>query len=95
MRTLFFTVERLELVEAGKFMIAGRNCGDDLQRGDRLRVHDASGLESSAEFYVDEISLYGRAVTAVAHGYTAVLLFPNDLAPHVRLGNELRGQVEG
>jgi hypothetical protein len=93
MRTLCFTVERLEFVGSGKFMIAGRNCQDELRRGDRLRVHDKTGAESTTEFCVDEITFYNRTVTTVDHVHTAGLLFPNDLAAKVRLGDELRGHA--
>jgi hypothetical protein len=78
-------------IDSGKFMVAGRNCQDELRRGDRLRVRDKTGAESP-EFYVDEIMFYNRPVEAVDRGHTAGLLFPNDLAAHVRLGDELRGQ---
>ena len=93
MRTLCFTVELLEFVGSGKFMIAGRNCRDQLRRGDRLRVHDKAGGKSATEFCIDEITWYNRAVETVEHGHTAGLLFPNDLAAHVRLGDELRGET--
>ena len=93
MRTLCFTVERIEFVGAGKFMIAGRNWRDELRRGDRLRVHDKNGGESSVEFCVDEITWYNRTVETVAHGHTAGLFFANELATHVRLGDELHGQA--
>jgi len=92
MRTISFTVGRLEFVGSGKFMIAGRNCRDELRRGDRLRVNAKTGTESTAEFCVDEITFYNRTVEAVAPGHTAGLFFPVDLAAHVRLGDELHGQ---
>lgn len=93
MRTLFFTVERIEFVGSGKFMIAGRNCKDELHRGDQLIVHDETGTKSTFEFCVDEITLYNRNVETVPHGHTAGLFFPNNLAIQVRLGDELRGQA--
>jgi hypothetical protein len=92
MRTLLFTVERLEFVGSGNFMLAGRNCEDELRRGDRLRVRDKTGLPSMAEFCVDEITFYNRIVETVSHGHTAGLLFPAILAACVRLGDELYGQ---
>lgn len=93
MRTLCFTVERIEFVGAGKFMIAGRNCRDELRRGDRLRVHDKSGVRSEAEFCVDEITWYNRIVGTIDPGHTAGLFFPNELATQVRIGDELLGQA--
>ena len=73
-------------------MIAGRNCQDELRRGDRLRVQDKTGGESAVEFCVDEITWYNRTVEKVDPGHTAGLFFPDELATHVRLGDELRGQ---
>lgn len=75
-------------------MIAGRNCQDELRRGDRLRVYDKTGRQSAAEFCVDEITWYNRTVQTVDHGHTAGLFFPNELATYVRLGDELRGQSD-
>ena len=92
MRILCFTVERLEFVGSEKFMIAGRNCQDELRRGDRLRVYNEIEQESSIEFCVDEIMWYGRTVEAVGHGHTAGLFFFNELAGYVGLGDMLRGQ---
>jgi hypothetical protein len=94
MRTLCFIIERLEFVGSEKFMIAGRNCRDELRRGDRLHVHSKIGTQSAAEFCIDEITWYDRTVPTVDHGHTAGLLFPNDLAAHVRLGDELHGQSD-
>jgi hypothetical protein len=94
MRTLHFTIERLEFVGSGKFMITGRNCRDELRKGDRLRVQDQSATQSVAEFCVDEITWYNKTVEAIDHGHTAGLFFTNDLARHVRLGDDLHGQSE-
>ena len=94
MRTLCFTIERLEFVGSGRFMIAGRNCQDELRRGDRLCIYNKTGTQSAAEFCVDEITWYDRTVQAVDHGHTAGLLFPNELATHVRLEDELHGQSD-
>jgi hypothetical protein len=74
-------------------MIAGRNCRDELRRGDRLRVRDRSGGESVVEFCVDEITWYNRTVETVDHGHTAGLFFPDEFAIHVQLGDELHGQA--
>ena len=92
MRTLFCTVDRLEFVGDGKFMIGVRNCDDELRRGDRLRVRDKDGTESAVEFCVDEIMFYDRTVEVVDSGHTAGLLFSNALASHIRLGDVLYGQ---
>ena len=92
MRTLLCIVGRLEFIGEGKFMIGVRNCQDELRRGDRLRVRDKNGTESAAEFCVDEIKFYDRTVDVVGSGHTAGLFFPNALASHVRLGDELHGQ---
>ena len=92
MRTLSFTVDRIEFAGSGKFMVAGRNCQDELRRGDCLRVRDKNGAESVAEFCINEITWYGRNAKAVGSGHTAGLFFPNELAACVRLGDELCGQ---
>jgi hypothetical protein len=94
MRTLLFTVDRLEFVGAGKFMIGGRNCADQLRRGDRLHVRDENNAESTPVFCVDEIIFYNRTVEVVDPGHSAGLFFPNALAPHVRLGDQLRGESD-
>lgn len=94
MRRLLFTVCRLEFVGSGKFIIAGRNCRDELRQGDRLRVRSPAGEDSAVEFCLDEITLYNRTVETVDHGYTAGLLFSNELAAKVRLGDELHGLSE-
>ena len=92
-RTLLFTVERLEFVGSGKFILAGRNCRDELRRGDRLRVQDENNGKLAVEFCVDEITMYNLTVETVAPGHTAGLFFPNQLATHVRLGDKLHGQA--
>ena len=94
MRTLLFTVGRLEFVGSGKFMIAGRNCRDELRRGDRLFVRSSSDPGSEVVFCIEEITLYNRTVEAVDHGLTAGLFFPSELANKVRLGDELCGFSE-
>ena len=94
MRTLLFTVDRLEFVGDSKFMIGGRNCADQLRRGDRLHVRDEENAESTPVFCVDQIIFYGRTVEVVDPGCTAGLFCPNALAPHVRLGDELRGKSD-
>ncbi|MES2736838.1 MAG: hypothetical protein V4672_11000 [Verrucomicrobiota bacterium] len=75
-------------------MIAGRNCGDELRRGDRLSVRDFMGKNSAVEFCIDEINFYHRTVEVVDPGHTAGLFFPNELANKVRLGDELCGLAE-
>jgi len=92
MRTVLFTVERLEFVGSGKFMVGGRNCRDELHRGDRLRLSKGCGTEQ-IEVLVDEIKMYNRAVTEVASAMTAGLFFSNDLAAHFHLGSELHAQI--
>jgi hypothetical protein len=92
MRTVLFTVERLEFIGSGKFMVGGRNCRDELRRGDRLRLTKGCGSEE-IEVQVDEITMYNRTVTDVAHSMTAGLFFSNDLAGHFRLGSELHGDI--
>ncbi|GAA5133213.1 hypothetical protein GCM10023213_02580 [Prosthecobacter algae] len=94
MRTLLFTVGRLEFVGSRKFMIAGRNCRDELRRGDRLCVHNPADKGSEVVFCVEEITLYNRTVEAVDHGHTAGLFFPIELANKVCLGDELCGFSE-
>lgn len=92
MRTVLFTVERLEFVGSGKFLVGGRNCRDELRCGDRLRLtkgHSSDGIE----VLVEEITMYNRIVTEVAHGMTAGLFFNNDLARHFCLGSELHGNI--
>ena len=46
-----------------------------ISRGDRLRVHDKTGAESTPEFCADEIMFYNRTVVAVDHRHTAGLFF--------------------
>ena len=92
MRTVLFTVERLEFVGSGKFMAGGRNCRDELRRGDRLRLTRGCASET-IEVQADEITMYNRTVSDVAHGMTAGLFFSNDLAGHFCLGAELRGDI--
>ena len=93
MRTIHFTVDRLEFIGSGKFMLAGRNCRDDLHKGDLLHVRSRDGAESVVVFCVDEITMYNRTVEMVPTAYTAGLFFPNSLASEVRLGDELHGQA--
>jgi hypothetical protein len=94
MRTFIFTVERLEFVGGGKFLLGGRNCKDVLRRGDRLHVRNKSEALKDAEFCVDEILFYNHTVETVDPGHTAGLFFSNELACHVRLGDELYGQSD-
>ncbi len=92
MRNVLFTVGRLEHVGWGKFMVGGRNCRDELRRGDRLTLRKGCGADH-IEVVVDEIRMYNRTVTQVSPGYTAGLFFSNDLAPHFRLDSELHAEI--
>lgn len=92
MRSVSFLVGRLEFVGSGKFLVAGRNCGDELRRGDRLKLRNGCGSEQ-VEVIVDEIRAYDQTLTEVSSGMTAGLFFNNDLAPHFRLGAELHAQI--
>ncbi len=92
MRSILFTVDRLEFIGSNKIMIAGRNCGGELRRGDRLKLTNGSGSEE-IEVLVDEIKAYDRIVTEVGSGMTAALFFTTDLAPHFRLGSELHADI--
>ena len=92
MRSVLFTVGRLEFVGSGKFMVGGRNCQDELRRGDRLTLRKGCGAEQ-IEVVVDGITMYNRTVTEVSHGMTAGLFFSNDLAPHFRLDSELYAEI--
>jgi hypothetical protein len=92
MRSVLFTVGRLEFVGSGKFLVAGRNCSDELRRGDRLRLRNGCGSEQ-IEVLVDEIKAYDRTITEVGSGMTAGLFFSNDFAPHFRLGSELHAEI--
>ena len=92
MRSVLFTVGRLEFVGSGKFMVGGRNCRDELRRGDRLTLAKCCG-SGEIEVQVDEITMYNRSVTDVAPGMTAGLFFDNDLAGHFCLGSELHGDI--
>ena len=92
MRTVVFSVGRLEFVGAGKFLVGGRNCRNELRRGDRLRLKNGCGNEQ-IEVLVEEIRAYDRPLTEVASGMTAGLYFSNDLAPHFRLGSELHAEI--
>jgi hypothetical protein len=92
MRIVVFSVGRLEFVGSGKFLVGGRNCRDELRRGDRLRLKNGCGTEQ-IEVLVEEIRAYDRAVAEVASGMTAGLYFSNDLAEHFRLGSELHAEI--
>jgi len=92
MRSILFTVDRLEFVGSDQFMVAGRNCRDELRRGDRLSLIKGCSTEQT-EVLVDQIKMYDRIVGEVAHGHTAGLLFSNNLAAHFRLGSELHGEI--
>ena len=87
-----FTVGRLEFIGSGKFLVGGRNCRDELRRGDRLKLKNGCGAEH-IEVVVDEITMYNRTVIEVSHGMTAGLFFSNDLAPHFRLDSELHAEI--
>ena len=92
MRSVLFTVGRLEFIGSGKFLVGGRNCGDELRHGDGLKLRNGCGSEQ-IEVLVDEIKAYDRTATEVPSGMTAGLLFSNDLAPHFRLGSELYAEI--
>ncbi len=92
MRSILFTIGRLEFIGSGKFMAAGRNCRDELRRGDRLRLAKGCGSEP-IEVLVDEITMYNRTVTEVGPGLTAGLFFNNELAARFCLGSELHGEL--
>ena len=81
MRSVLFTVDRLEFVGSGKFMAGGRNCRDELRCGDHLRLTKGCGSEA-VEVQVDEMTMYNHAVREVGHGMTAGLYFSNDWARH-------------
>jgi len=91
MRSVSFIIGRLEFVGSGKFLVAGRNSGDELRRGDHLRLKNGSGEQ--IEVVVDKIKAYDRTLTEVPTGMTAGLFFNNDLAPHFRLGAELYAEI--
>ena len=93
MRMLFFTVERLKLIGAGKIMVAGRNCRDELRKGDKMHVRRNGEVVSPDVFLVDEITWYNRTVDDVPHGHTAGLFFPDSLVSLLRLDDELHGQA--
>ena len=92
MRSVLFTVGRLEFIGSGKFLVGGRNCRDELRCGDRLKLKNGCG-SGQIEVLVDEIEAYDRRVTEVGSGMTAGLFFSSDLAPHFRLGSELYGEI--
>lgn len=73
MRSIQFTVGRLEFVDSGKFMVAGRNCRDALRRGDRLRLVNGCTSEK-IEVIVDEITMYDRIVSEVDPGMNGTYL---------------------
>ena len=80
------------IIGSNKILVAGRNCGGELRRGDRLKLRNGSSSEE-IEVLVDEIKAYDRTVTEVASGMTAALFFTPDLAPHFRLGSELHADI--
>ncbi len=92
MRSVLFTVGRLEHVGSGKFVVGGRNCRDELRRSDRLTLRNGCGADH-VEVTIDEITVYNRTVREVSHGLTAGLLFSNDLARHFRLDSELYAEI--
>lgn len=92
MRAILFIVGRLEFIGSGKFMVGGRNCQDELRRGDRLWLRSAFDSKQ-IEVIVSEITWYNRNVEEVGSGHTAALLFSNDLAPHFRLNSELHREA--
>ena len=93
MRNVLFSVARLEFIGSGKFMVAGRNCRDELRRGDRLALRNGCGAEH-IELDVDEITTYSRTVTEISHGMTAGSFFSNDLGSHFRMDSEQRLAVK-
>jgi hypothetical protein len=92
MRSVLFTVGRLEFVGSAKFLVGGRNCREELRRGDRLKLKNGSE-GNEVEVLVDEIKAYDRTVTEVESGMTAALFFGIELAPHFRLGSELHADI--
>ncbi len=92
MRSILFTVGRLEFVGSDKFMAAGRNCRDELRCGDRLIISKGYGGEGY-EATVDEIIMYNRSVTEVEYGMTAGLFFSNGVAAQFCLGAELHAEI--
>ncbi len=45
MRKIKFTIDKLEFVGSGRFLVGGRNCEDDLHKGDilcRVRIYTNS-----------------------------------------------------
>jgi hypothetical protein len=93
MRSVLFTVGRLEFVGSGKFLVGGRNCREELRRGDCLKLTNGCGSDQ-IEARVDEMKAYDRTVTAVESGMTAALFFDAELAPHFRLGSELHADID-
>ena len=92
MRSVVFSVGRLEFVGSGKFLVGGRNCREELRRGDRLKLKNGSEGEQ-IEVLVDEIKAYDRTVTEVGSGMTAALYFGAELAAHFHLGSELHADI--
>jgi hypothetical protein len=88
MRSVLFTVGRLEFVGSGKFLVGGRNCRDELRRGDRLKLKNGCGTDG-IEVLVDEIKAYDSTVAEVASGMTAGL-FLSKYSHRVGLGESCR-----
>ena len=88
-----FMIPKLEYIGSGKFMVGGRNCENELRKGDTLRV-ECESIPENIEVTIDEISMYGRTVTEVDSGLTACLLFDDNLARYFALGGKLSGVQE-
>ena len=90
MRSILFTISKLEFIGSGKFMVAGRNCEDDLRLGDTLTI-ECEQINESRKVVVTEMEMYSKPQKSIPPGFTAGLFFENSIAGHFALGGKLVG----
>ena len=78
MRKIQFIIGHLEYVGNKKFMVAGRNCLDELRKGDVLKLIN-SFEDTDQLFPVAEIKMFDNPVEEVPRGFSAGIFFNNDM----------------